>query len=55
MSVHIAVIKALHFIPEFIDGYIDGFCDNSPPGRGVMLMRLHLVVLNRIVYNSGAK
>lgn len=19
---------------EFIDGYIDGFCDNSPPGRG---------------------
>ena len=34
MSVHIAVIKALHFIPEFIDGYIDGFCDNSPPGRG---------------------
>jgi hypothetical protein len=19
---------------EFIDGYIDGFCDSSPPGRG---------------------
>jgi hypothetical protein len=19
---------------EFIDGYIDGFCDDSPPGRG---------------------
>jgi hypothetical protein len=19
---------------EFIDGYIDGFCNNSPPGRG---------------------
>ena len=31
---------------EFIDGYIDGFCDNSPPGVGVMLMRLPLIVHN---------
>jgi hypothetical protein len=28
---------------ELIDGYIDGFCDNSPPGRGSDLMKRHLI------------